>query len=293
MNTRQAIRAMTLAFLLGSLCGCAAPSAPAPATTTYAPPPIASATAYAAPPTATLTASPPSCAAQAGQTLQDVVSETVPPQEFIIYLPPCYAESAETYPALYLLHGQTFNQDQWIRLGAASIADALIQSSEAPPFIMVFPDDHYWNAPAGAEFGNRLIYNLIPYVDAHYRTRNAREFRALGGLSRGGGWTAQLGFSRPDVFGALGLHSPAFFKDNAPYLERYIRQIPVEQRPHLWMDIGEADTLLGDSLLFEDTLTRNDYVHVFHRFSGDHSERYWSKHAEAYLRWYASHWITQ
>jgi len=285
MNSRQA--KFFIAAFVFALSACAPQILPPTITPTLPPPTL---TPTFAPPTLTPAPAPPNCSAQAGQIYPDVVSDTVPPQEFIIYLPPCYAESAELYPTLYLLHGQTFNQDQWLRLGATSIADALIQSGEAPPFIIVLPDDHYWNAPAGAEFGNRLIYNLIPYVDSHYRARTERQFRALGGLSRGGGWTAQLGFSRPDVFGALGLHSPAFFKDNAPYLERYLRQTAVGQRPRWWLDIGEADTLLGDSVLFEDTLTRNDYEHVFHRFAGDHSERYWSKHAEEYLRWYVKGW---
>ena len=55
---------------------------------------------------------------------------------------------------LYLLHGQTFEDDQWVNLGAATVADNLIHRGDAPPFIMVFPDDRYWNLPAGGTLGS-------------------------------------------------------------------------------------------------------------------------------------------
>jgi len=231
------------------------------------------------------------CLTQPGLVKQDVVPTTNPPQEFIIYLPPCYETfTDERYPVLYLLHGQTYNQDQWVRLGAPVIADGLIHNDEALPFIMVFPDDRYWNSAAGPGFGNRFINDLIPYVDKNYRTIADREHRSLGGLSRGGGWAVQLGLEHPELFGVLGLHSPAVFKDNAPYVERIIQSMPVETRPSLWLDVGDADMELPRSLLLEDILTRNDYLHEFHRFSGDHTETYWSAHTEEYLRWYTQAW---
>jgi enterochelin esterase-like enzyme len=135
-----------------------------------------------------------------------------------------------------------------------------------------------------------LIYDLIPYVDKNYRTINDRNFRALGGLSRGGGWTVKLGFERYDLFGALGLHSPAVFKDNAPYVESFIQNIPEDQKPRLWFDIGDNDFEGGSGLLLEQLLTRNNYIHEFYRFSGDHSEVYWSAHVDEYIRWYANVW---
>ncbi|MBK8618607.1 MAG: hypothetical protein IPN96_16175 [Anaerolineales bacterium] len=152
------------------------------------------------------------------------------------------------------------------------------------------PDDRYWNSAAGPGFGDRFINDLIPYVDANYRTQQDRQYRALGGLSRGGGWTVKLGLAHPELFGSLGLHSPAVFTDNAPYVERIIKEMPGEQRPQLWIDIGDADTQLGNALLMEEILTRNDYFHEFHRYAGDHTENYWSAHVEEYLRWYTRIW---
>jgi enterochelin esterase-like enzyme len=251
------------------------------ATDTFTPSPI--------PPTFTPT--PLTCLTRAGEVKPDVVSTTNPPQEFLIYLPPCYNELTENkYPVLYLLHGQTFTQDQWVRLGVPQIADELFLSNQSPPFIIVFPDDRFWNLPAGAGFGDRFINHLIPYVDANYRTIQTREHRALGGLSRGGGWTIQLGFQYPNLFGSLGLHSPAIFKEDASSLEKIINNIPEESRPRLWMDVGDNDREIESVLIFENILTNMFYQHEFHLYAGDHSESYWSAHVEEYIKWYVKIW---
>lgn len=191
---------------------------------------------------------------------------------------------------LYLLHGQTYDQDQWVRLGVPPEADQLIHSAESVPFIIVFPDNHYWYAPASGSFGNRLINTIIPYVDENYLTLSDREDRALGGLSSGGGLTIELGFEHAELFGSLGLHSPAVLRENAPYVEDNIRNIADESRPRLWFDIGDQDSELGSGRLLEEILTRNNYLHEFHLFSGDHTENYWAAHVEEYLRWYVQPW---
>jgi len=292
MSTRQAILLITFFSLLTGLSACSPTKSISPTqTVTQLPSPTITATYTPSPIPATATSTPLACLTQPGLVKQDVVSTTNPPQEFIIYLPPCYDNSADVrFPVLYLLHGQTYIDDQWVRMGAPTIADKLIHSDQAMPFIMVFPDDRYWNSEAGPGFGDRFINDLIPYVDKNYRTNANRNFRALGGLSRGGGWTAKLGFDHPELFGSLGLHSPAFFKDNAPYLDKITQTIPQDARPTVWMDIGDADTGLTDGILFDEILTHNNYIHEFHRFTGDHTENYWSAHLKEYLRWYTQVW---
>ncbi len=291
MSTRQAILLTTYLSLLAGLSACLPSNGVSPTQTVIVSTATVTATLPPSPVPATFTPTPLTCLTEPGLVKQDAVPTTKPPQEFLIYLPPCYENSANTrYPVLYLLNGQTYNQDQWVRLGAPAIADQLIHSNEALPFIMVFPDDRYWNSAAGPGFGDRVINDLIPYVDKNYRTTADRDHRTLGGLSRGGGWTVQLGFEHPELFGALGLHSPAIFTDNAPYVERIIQAIPQETRPKLWFDIGDSDMELSRALLLEDILTRNDYFHEFHRYSGDHTENYWGAHVEKYLRWYTQVW---
>jgi enterochelin esterase-like enzyme len=95
------------------------------------------------------------CLGQDGRVEEGVLETTKPPQQYLIYLPQCYDElSSKRYPVLYLLHGQTYTDDQWVRMGAATAADSLIHSGRAADFLIVFPDDRYWNLPPGDGFGD-------------------------------------------------------------------------------------------------------------------------------------------
>ena len=215
--------ATCILFLIG-LSACSPTNEEIPTNTVLSPTPTVTATFTPSPVPVTSTPTPNTCSNENGLVQQDVVKTTNPPQEFLIYLPPCYKSTTDFhFPVLYLLHGQTYTDDQWVRLGVPTIADRLIHEGRITPFIIVFPDDHYWNVPAGAGFGDRFINDLIPYVDENYDTFAVRSRRSLGGLSRGGGWVIDLGFTHPELFGALGLHSPAIKAENGPYLERMIQ----------------------------------------------------------------------
>jgi enterochelin esterase-like enzyme len=289
MFTRQARLFALACALLTGLWACT-PQATPTSTATLAPP---TATLTPVPPTITPTPSPTplACLTEPGRLEQGSLQTSNPAQEYLIYLPPCYAQQTDLrYPVLYLLHGQTFTDDQWPRMGAVRIADQLILSGEAAPFIIVFPDDRYWNLPPGPGFGNRLIGNLIPYVDETYRTLADRQHRALGGLSRGGGWTVRLGLRNWELFGMLGLHSPVVFVSDAAYVDDWIAAIPSNSLPRLWLDIGDQDSKLGYARLLEETLSYYSVPHEWHQYSGDHSETYWSQHVEEYLRWYTAGW---
>lgn len=289
MNPRQANHILTIFTLLFGLSACSSPSNVIQTVTATFPPPTESSTPTPIPPTSTPT--PLACLTQPGRVEQGAVNATVPPQEYLIYLPPCYYEQTDKrYPVLYLLHGQTFTEDQWVRLGVPQIADGMFFSGESVPFIVVFPDDRFWNSKFGPGFGDRLIGALIPHIDANYRTIPNREHRALGGLSRGGGWTAELGFKNPNLFGSLGFHSPAIFTGDGFVVEQLVAGIPENLRPRIWVDAGDNDSELKSIIEFERMLTLNGIPHEYHFFSGDHSEVYWGAHVSYYLRWYAKAW---
>jgi enterochelin esterase-like enzyme len=245
------------------------------------------------PPTETpiLTPTPLACLTQPGRLEGGSLEQTNPAQQFMIYLPPCYDERPDLrYPVLYLLHGQTYTDDQWVRLGAVQVADRLMTSAEAPPFLIVFPDDRYWNLQSGPGFGQRLVDVLIPYIDETYRTIPDRDHRAIGGLSRGAGWAVRLGLQRWDLFGILGLHSLAVFGDDRLFLQEWLEQIPPDSWPHIFLDMGESDQELNFNLQFEGVLTSMGIPHEWHLYPGAHEEGYWSAHVEEYMRWYAQGW---
>ena len=278
-------RTLFLIALLTGLWACAPANEPLPTPTPLS---TSTATSTPAPPTQTPTVTPLTCLVQPGSVEQGSVLETKPPQEYLIYLPPCYYDKPEErYPVLYLLHGQTYTNDQWLRLGAVQVIDRLILNGEASPFITVFPDDRYWNVQAGPGFGQRLVDNLVPYIDQNYRTIADREHRAIGGMSRGAGWALRLGLERWQLFGSLGLHSLAAFGDDRPFLLDWVRAIPPKSWPNIFLDVGESDTELGFNTLFEANLTKLGVPHEWHLYPGAHDENYWKAHVEEYLRWYA------
>ncbi len=219
------------------------------------------------------------------------LDSTSPPQEFRVYLPPCHDERTDRrYPVLYLLHGQTYTDDQWIRLGAVEIADQLILSGESVPFIIVFPDDRYWNLPPGAGFGQRLVDEIIPHIDSTYRTLPSRNQRAIGGLSRGAGWALRLGLTRWDLFGTIGLHSLAVLQSDASEITDWLEEIPPSSPPRVFMDIGDNDPELTMAGKVESYFNDFGLPHEWHLYSGAHTEEYWRAHVEEYIRWYADGW---
>jgi len=236
------------------------------------------------------TQTPLKCLSQHG-VLEMTSLETKPvPLQFRVYLPPCYsAEIKRHYPVLYLLHGQTYTEDQWVRLGAPSIADRLIVSGDVPPFIVVMPLDRSY-APSAGEYGQALIDQLVPYIDASYCTLPDRRYRAIGGLSRGAAWAIHLGLTHWETFGAFGAHSPALFYADGNLLQEWLEVIPLGSWPRIFIDTGDRDKDLGFTRLFDDMLTRHGVPHEWHIYTGGHDEAYWSSHVEEYLRWYAAGW---
>ncbi|HMD80005.1 MAG TPA: alpha/beta hydrolase-fold protein, partial [Anaerolineales bacterium] len=196
----------------------------------------------------------------------------------------------QRYPVLYLLHGQTYTQDQWVRLGVVDVIDNLILSGESVPFIVVFPDDRYWNLPPGPGFGQRLVEFLIPFIDGNYRTITNRNHRAIGGLSRGAGWALRLGLTRWELFGSIGLHSLAVLQKDAAKIEDWLADIPSSSRPRVFMDIGDNDGELTMASQVESKFNEYGLSHEWHLYNGAHTEEYWSAHVEEYIQWYAEGW---
>ncbi len=215
------------------------------------------------------------------------------PLDVRVYLPPCYdAQPTRRYPVLYLIHGQNFTDAQWDRLGVDETLDRLIPQGELPPFIVVMPRDREWTQPAESGFDEALLDDLLPWVEARYRTLPGRRYRAIGGLSRGAAWALHLAFTHWEVFGAVGGHSPPVFWTDGPKVRGWLAAIPPQAWPRIYLDIGEGDRqeILESARWLEGLLTELGIPHEWHLNAGRHDEAYWSAHVEAYLRWYAAPW---
>lgn len=299
MLTRQAACIFLALSLLFGLWACSPSEPPLPTPTRFPPTLIPSLAPTRAPTAPPLSPVPTAltCLRSPGKLVHAEVATDERPIAIIVYLPPCYEEfPGRRHPVLYLLNGQPFSNDpyppgeQWIHIGATQAADALIRSAEAAPFIIVFPEDRYWNILQGARFGQYFLSDVIPYIDANFRVIADREHRALGGLSRGGGWAFQIGLTHPELFGSLGLHSPAILSSDRAVFERWIRELPAGLWPRLYLDVGDNDPERDFNIHIEELLTRYAIPHEWRLNNGAHDEAYWGAHVDEYIRWYAQGW---
>jgi enterochelin esterase-like enzyme len=236
---------------------------------------------------------PEICSVQSGQIEHQSLSTGLLPQplEFGVYLPPCYTSQLEHhYPVLYLMHGQTFTDDQWVRLGITTLADRLISAGEIPPLLIVMPRENNWPQPDDTNFGKTVTDALLPWIDSHYRTIPERSSRAIGGVSRGAAWAVHLGLSRWQLFGAIGAHSLPIFWTDSEQITRWLDAIPVGAVPRIYLDIGKNDADLASAIEFENLINARGIPHEWYIRPGYHGEVYWQAHIEEYLRWYAAQW---
>jgi enterochelin esterase-like enzyme len=136
-----------------------------------------------------------------------------------VYTPPGYDQDTSIrYPVLYLQHGWGENEYGWGSQGrAAWIMDNLIAENKAQPFIIVMTygmtNDTRPGAPGGLRnfdikpFETVLVNELIPYVEAHFRTIPDQPHRAMAGLSMGGMETKMITLRNLDKFSHIGLFS--------------------------------------------------------------------------------------
>jgi hypothetical protein len=151
-----------------------------------------------------------------------------------VYLPPGYDDDSERrYPSVYMIQGLTGQLDMWrnrsaFRLNFPELADQLFGRGEAPPCVMVWVDA--WTSYGGAQFldspgtGKYHTYlcdEVVPWVDANYRTLAAAEHRGIAGKSSGGYGAMVTPMLRPDLFGGLATHAGDSLFENA-----YQREFP-------------------------------------------------------------------
>ena len=132
-----------------------------------------------------------------------------------VYTPPQYDASKKKYPVLYLQHGWGEDENAWSNQGHANlIMDNLIAEGKIQPFIIVMTYGMTNDFKFGTigqftaeEFEKVLVDELVPYIDANFRTKADKWYRAMAGLSMGGMETKLITLRRPEVFGSYGLLS--------------------------------------------------------------------------------------
>ncbi|GAB5405782.1 MAG: alpha/beta hydrolase-fold protein [Aureliella sp.] len=128
-------------------------------------------------------------------------------RKFAVYLPPDYETSQRKYPVLYLLHGAGDDQTGWVQFGEVRhIADKAIREGKATPMVIIMPDAEagrrgYFNDIRGDwRYEDFFFEELMPHVEKRFRIRTDRRYRAISGLSMGGGGTFMYALHHPELF---------------------------------------------------------------------------------------------
>lgn len=137
-----------------------------------------------------------------------------------VYVPPGYDDEADRrYPAVYAIQGYTGYITMWrnrtpYRQPFLETADHVFARREAPPAIVVYVDA--WTAYGGSQFVDSpgtgryhsyLCDEIVPWVDARYRTLPSSDHRGIMGKSSGGFGAMITPMLRPDLFGGLATHA--------------------------------------------------------------------------------------
>jgi len=177
-------------------------------------------------------------------------------RKFSVYLPPDYDSSSRSYPVLYLLHGYTDDHTGWVQFGEVlHIADKAILSGDASPMIIVMPDADtglpgYTNAISGNwNYEDFFFKELMPHVEDRFRIKKEKRFRAISGLSMGGGGTFLYALHRPDLFSSAAPLSALMGPQNLKEME----------------DFANRENIKFDSKNLESFLDRNNPLRLVHK----------------------------
>ena len=215
-----------------------------------------------------------------------------------VYTPPGYESNRTSYPVFYLLHGAGDSDDSWSTVGRAGfIVDNLIAAGDAVPMIVVMPDGHPPVQGTGvggmaiAEFATEFAADIKPYIESHYRVRDARGDTAIAGLSMGGAHTLEISMNDLADYGYIGVFSSGVFSINqedsfetahaAALTDASLRD-GVE---YFWFGIGDEDFLLDTAQASVAMFEEHGFDVVYHESGGGHTWMNWRD----YLNDFAQH----
>jgi enterochelin esterase-like enzyme len=230
-------------------------------------------------------------------------------RKFSIYLPPDYETSQRSYPVLYLLHGSGDDQTGWVQFGETGyITDKAIRDGISTAMIIVMPDANtgrrgYFNDVKGEwRYEDFFFQELIPHIEKTYRTKNEKRYRAIAGLSMGGGGSFMYALHRPDMFSSacplsayIGPLTKEEMKNSlernkiqvsdtalTTYFNRHnavalINAMPDSTKKSVrwYIDCGDDDFLYEGNSLAHIAMRKREIPHEFRIRDGAHNWTYW------------------
>lgn len=231
-------------------------------------------------------------------------------RNYAIYLPPDYESSERSYPVLYLLHGGGDDQTGWVQFGEVlHIADKAILEGSATPMIIVMPDGKqgqrgYFNdLKDDWRYEDFFFVEFLPYIEDTYRIKKEKRYRAISGLSMGGGGTFMYALHHPELFSSACPLSascgPLSMEDMERQMSRrgwergteveieswylkhsaleLIKDMPEDQTKAVrwYIDCGDDDFLFEGNSLVHIAMRKKEIPHEFRVRDGGHTWTYW------------------
>jgi len=231
-------------------------------------------------------------------------------RKYAIYLPPDYERSERSYPVLYLLHGAGDDQTGWVQFGEVLyIADKAIGEGSATPMIIVMPDANtgqrgYFNDIKGEwRYEDFFFQEFMPYIEKTYRIKSDKRYRAVAGLSMGGGGSFIYALHHPELFSSACPLSASAGPLNRDEMQSYmqrrniseateeqmdsyfksisvleqINKLPEGQKKAVrwYIDCGDDDFLFEGNSLVHIAMRKNNIPHEYRVRDGGHTWTYW------------------
>jgi len=201
-----------------------------------------------------------------------------------VLLPPSYATTRRRYPVLYLHDGTR----DWLGRGRLrSLIAGAWEREELREFLIVLPEPEertkeYKLSKAHLDFVSR---ELVPWTDAHYRTRPRPDARAVHGVSLGGLVAIWLGLKHPGLFGAAGGQGGAYWYSR----QRVVREVlRMRNAPptRFFLACGIHDGNLPDNRDLAQALEIRQMTFRYEEVSGRHSWTCWTRTLPDALAYY-------
>ena len=274
---------------------------PVPATATPTSTPTSRATSGHQTPVATPGVEPVRCQETIGQVADEIYFSDVSgtEQTYIVYVPPCYDVTTTRYPTIYLIHGAGVDDTHWESLGLFKVMDEGIQAGKLAPAIIVLPsgDAELFMNTSGdpGSYEAQIVDELLPTVDNLFRTDPRPEMRAIGGISRGGVWSLEIGFRHPGLFNIVGGHSPCLNLNGAPpeFDPLKMTDKPTLKTQRIFLDAGDMDDCKIGADEQHLALKNSGVAHVYKIWPGGHENALWEAHLGDYLDFYTQTWPKQ
>ena len=214
-----------------------------------------------------------------------------------VYTPPDYDRGNTTYPVLYLLHGSGGIEASWTLEGMAHvILDNLIADKKVKPMVVVMPFGHpEASMRVGVtptfqrrdlnEFTQDLFDDVMPMIERTYRVRRDPDWRAIAGLSMGGGQARQIGLTRMDTFHYVATFSGSMTSAATTDAIRQAFAGALDDSSAtnatlrlFWEAVGEEETnLLNSHKVFNGVLDAHGIRHAFVTTPGGHTWHVWRR----------------